>query len=75
MRSAVLSQVGIAVFEVADVLCTQLDPQWHKWASVLGLVGQPFWFYSSWTTRQWGIFALSILYTGSWAIGFAKYWL
>lgn len=74
MTRAMVSQVGIAIFGVSAVLCTQLDPQWHKWASVLGLAGQPFWFYSSWTTRQLGIFALSWLYTISWTMGLVKYW-
>ena len=35
----------------------------------LGLATQPFWFYTSFRHRQWGIFIASIFYTLGWAIG------
>ncbi len=33
-----------------------------KIGSAIGLLGQPFWMYSSWFNDQWGIFLLSLWY-------------
>lgn len=70
-----LAQVGIAIFGVAAIWLSQ-DPrvERRRLAPVLGLVGQPFWFYSAWIGEQWGIFALSILYTYAWGKGLHTYW-
>jgi len=40
-----------------------------RWGFVLGLATQPFWFYTSFRHRQWGIFITSIFYALGWAIG------
>ena len=48
---------------------------WRKWACICGLLGQPFWFYATWKAGQYGIFAISFLYTYSWARGFHNQWL
>jgi len=40
-----------------------------KWGFVIGLATQPFWFYTSFRHRQWGIFIASIFYAFGWAIG------
>jgi nicotinamide riboside transporter PnuC len=46
----------------------------RKWAPILGLIGQPFWFYAAYTTEQWGIFVLCFFYTAAWAKGLYTYW-
>lgn len=71
-----ISQVGIAVFGVLAVWLSQdkrIDRR--RWAPVLGLLGQPFWFYAAWTAQQWGVFAMCFLYTASWARGFVNHWI
>lgn len=40
-----------------------------RWGFVLGLAAQPFWFYTSFRHRQWGIFIASIFYALGWAMG------
>ena len=40
-----------------------------RWGFIIGLVTQPFWFYTSFRHRQWGIFIASIFYTFGWAMG------
>ena len=40
-----------------------------RWGFVIGLAVQPFWFYTSFRHRQWGIFIASIFYAFGWAIG------
>ena len=47
----------------------------RKWASVLGLIGQPAWFYATFSAGQWGIFAMCFIYTGLWAMGFYNNWI
>lgn len=71
-----IEQFFIALFGVTAVTLSQSQlPQRRKYASVFGLIGQPFWFYSAYTSEQWGIFALCILYTLSWANGFYVNWI
>ena len=71
-----LAQIIIATLGVAAIVLSQsLHPRAQRWASVLGLAGQPAWFYASYTGEQWGIFALSFVYTAAWAGGFYNYWL
>ena len=71
-----IQDLGIMVFGVTAIWLSQdRDEKFRKWASVFGLLGQPFWFYSSFTSEQWGIFFLSFLYSWSWFKGFKLYWL
>lgn len=65
-----LEQIAISVFGVSAIWLSQdTKPLLRRIAPVLGLAGQPFWLYSSWTADQWGIFLLSIAYTVAWARG------
>jgi len=41
----------------------------NRWGFVIGLATQPFWFYTSFRHRQWGIFIASIFYAFGWAMG------
>jgi len=49
--------------------CSNLLGNGSRWGFVLGLATQPFWFYTSFRHRQWGIFIASIFYAIGWAIG------
>lgn len=71
-----MDQVLLAVLSLAAILFTQ-EPRLRcqKWAPVLGLLSQPFWFYSAWVSQQWGIFALCFAYTAIWARGFWVQWV
>lgn len=74
-RNAV-EQLAIAVTGcVAIWLANDQRETWRKWASVFGLAGQPFWFYSAVAAEQWGILALTFVYTASWARGFRNNWM
>lgn len=69
-------QVLIAVLGVGAVWLSQDErPHLRKYACIFGLLGQPLWFYTSWSTEQWGIFALSFVYTIAWLKGLHVYWL
>jgi NAD+ synthase (glutamine-hydrolysing) len=62
--------MGWAVVGIAAIWLVN-DPRasWQRWACILGLIGQPFWFYASWQANQWGIFLLSIAYALAWLRG------
>lgn len=71
-----IEQTMIAIFGVTAVWLTQQGRQeWKRYACVLGLIGQPFWFYATFKAEQWGIFALSFCYTYSWGLGFWNNWV
>lgn len=46
----------------------------RRWGPIIGLLGQPFWYYAAYTHAQWGIFASSFLYTLSWMRGTYNCW-
>jgi hypothetical protein len=41
----------------------------QRWGFVCVLVTEPFWFYSTWQSRQWGMFFLTVIYTISMLLG------
>lgn len=71
-----MEQIAIALFGVTAVFLSQSNEfRARKWASVVGLIGQPFWFYATYSAEQWGIFILCFLYTFSWFRGFWNNWI
>ncbi|MFT0547445.1 hypothetical protein ACMHYO_14080 [Allopusillimonas ginsengisoli] len=71
-----IGQIGIALFGVTAIWLSQSKQETHrKYACLFGLAGQPFWFWAAWSAEQWGIFALCILYTASWAKGLKSHWI
>jgi hypothetical protein len=71
-----ISQIAVAITGIMAVWLSQ-DPRIsrRKYACWFGLLGQPFWFYISYSEQQWGIFLLSFVYTAGWYRGFKMYWL
>ena len=70
-----ISQFGIAIFGVTSIWLSQsVHEGRRRWASVIGLAGQPFWFWAAMEAHQWGIFCLCFLYTFAWAKGFWMHW-
>jgi hypothetical protein len=71
-----MEQIALAIFGVTAIWLSQdKDEKRRKYAPVLGLCGQPFWFYTAYINQQWGIFVLCIFYTFSWYKGVKTYWL
>jgi hypothetical protein len=66
-------QWAIFITGAVAILLTQLsDRRAQRAACLVGLIGQPFWLFSTWTSHQWGMFALSVLYAFAW---FAGVWI
>lgn len=71
-----IGQAGILVFGMAAiVLVNDHRPTVRRWGPVCGLLAQPFWFVETWNAGQWGIFACSFVYAGSWARGLYNGWI
>lgn len=63
-----LSAAAIALVDLAA------DPLWRFAGNAIGLTAQPLWAFSTIRHRQWGMFALTLFYTGVWSAGFIRYW-
>lgn len=71
-----MEQIFIGIFGAVAIWLTQQGKESLKrYAPILGLLSQPFWFYTTWKAQQWGIFGLSFIYAYSWWIGFRHHWL
>ena len=69
-------QLGIVITGMFSIWLTQQHrEEWKRYACLIGMAGQPLWLYSSYTTEQWGVFALSIFYMYSWGLGIKNNWL
>ena len=64
-------QVGIFVLGATAIYLVGLENSnpLQRWGYIIGVLSQPFWIYSSYINRQWGILFLSIFYTYSWGMG------
>ncbi|CAB3742705.1 hypothetical protein LMG24238_06926 [Paraburkholderia sediminicola] len=71
-----IEQIAIGVLGAGAAFLSQdTKPERRRFACLFGLAGQPFWFYTTYQSQQWGMFALSILYAIAWVRGFATHWL
>jgi hypothetical protein len=74
--TSILPQILIPLTGVTAIWLTQSpNENARRYACLFGLAAQPFWFWATWEAQQWGIFAVSILYTASWLRGFRTHWL
>lgn len=60
---------------VAIWLTQQKNEAWKKYACIMGMIGQPFWFISAYQAEQWGIFIVCFGYTYVWWLGIRNHWL
>lgn len=71
-----IEQVFIALTELIAIWLIQDKRfEYRKFACVFGLLGQPFWFYASYTASQWGSFVLCFFFTAAWLKALKEYWI
>lgn len=59
-----MTQLFIALFGLTSIwLAMGRSARGRKWAPLIGLVGQPFWFAFALDTQAWGLLALVGAYT------------
>lgn len=62
----IISQIAILIFGASAIV---LVAKKNKWGFVVGLLSQPFWFITAYINDQWGVFLVSVVFTGSWCLG------
>ena len=66
MNIDTISQIGVAVLMIPAII---LVARKNKWGFILGVLAQPFFFITTYMHKQWGLFLLALIYTGSWTYG------
>lgn len=70
-----MNQLFLAGFGLVAIwLAMSQNSVARKWAPVVGLCGQPFWFYFALTADAWGLIVLVIAYTMVYARGAWVQW-
>lgn len=71
----IIVQIGLFLFGAGAVLVVGMKKhRFRRWGYVLGLCGQPFWFYLAIDGKAWGVFLLVCIYTFSWGYGLKNNW-
>ncbi len=71
-----ISDFAIAVLGFSAIMLSQSKSKTaKKYAPVVGLISQPFWFYVTWQLAMPGMFILTICYTYAWCVGFHNEWM
>lgn len=71
--SDLIAQLAILVLGPTAIVLA--NTQWRKAAPVVGLMSQPFWFWTTIAHHQWPVLATCFIYTGAWAFGFYNLWI
>lgn len=70
------SQSIIMITGIVAIWLTQDPlPERARWACIVGLIGQPFWIGETYAQGQYGMLALSVVYTLAWCRGVWVYWI
>ena len=70
-----IPQIGIVFFGASAIWLVGRKDKWQKWGYIVGLFGQPFWYWTAISLGQWGLFIITSLYTLSWLRGVYNYWI
>lgn len=71
-----IAQAGIALTGTIAIFLTQSkNEEARRYACLFGIAGQPFWIYETGMAGQWGMFALTFLYTIAWLKGIYTHWI
>lgn len=70
-----IAQVAIFVFGLSAVALVGVrQHKMRRWGYVLGLISQPFWFYTLTVNHQYVLLAAAVVYTMSWINGIKNHW-
>ena len=71
-----ISQLIMTPSGIISIYLTQSESYTlRKWASMVAMVGQPFWYILAWVTEAWGLFFMNFFFTFSWLKGIWIYWI
>jgi len=69
------SQIMIFFGGILVAFSLNMNNRFSKYGPVLGVIFQPFWFYTTYLDRAWGTFALSFVYLAFYIAGIYNFWL
>ena len=76
MPSDKIVQTALAILgPVAIWLSQSRSREFQRWACIVGLVSQPFWFWSVWRSGQWGVGVVAVVCALAWLKGLWVHWL
>jgi len=58
---------------IAMWLVNSTSDESRFYGAIIGLVAQPFWFYTTYKAKQWGVFVSCFFFTGAWMYGIVNY--
>jgi hypothetical protein len=65
-----VNQLALAAFGLSSLwMAMGNNVTARRWAPVVGLIGQPFWFAFAWQTEGWALLALTCAYTAVYVRG------
>lgn len=71
-----MQQLTILLTGAVAIVLVQFDSvAIRQWACIVGMIGQPFWFLATYRAKQWGMFAVTVIYTAAWMGGLWKFWI
>lgn len=70
-----IAQIFIFIFGVSAIWLVGRKEDWRRYGFILGLCGQPFWFYTAYMNEQWGVLLMCLFYTYSWGSGVYTHWI
>lgn len=68
-----ITQLAIFLLSSASIWLLS-GPTPGLWGYALGLASQPFWLFAAARAQQWGVFALSLVYSVLWLRGIINHW-
>jgi hypothetical protein len=70
-----ISQIMLFLFGTLAVLLLTLNNRWSKWGPIIGVLAQPFFFYSAISDEAWGLFAVTFVYLFIYIYGIYNFWI
>ena len=69
-------QTAIALLGPAAIWLSQSrSVRFQRWACIVGLASQPFWFMATWASGQWGVFVVAVVCALAWLKGLWVHWI
>jgi hypothetical protein len=73
---SLIPQLGIMVFGLSAIwLVNCRGRRWRRWGPIMGLLGQPFWVWTTIAHEQYGVTAMCAVYAAMWGRGIWNNWI
>ena len=71
-----IAQIGILLYGLPALFIVGFkDHDIRRWAYIMGILGQSFWYITTINNGQWGMVVLCTFYTVSWSNGTYQHWI